>query len=204
MICFFFQREWYHTLPRNLCRTSPCPPSNMPTRLSALRSTLDLTMLMVRKCNHTFASQLNVIVYQFRRFSCCIFQFGNVFSFLSYVVYYVCHISSCIISMRLLSLPSPPHQRGGKVSYCTLVSLRAWEQQELQTDVGSTAFGSILLSYYAYSAEMILGLWKRLVHVFILAFIKLHRLHNSFVTNLLLHPSQHYQLPHCLQSSTAA
>lgn len=49
------------------------------------------------------------------------------------------YFSSCIISLRLLSLPSlphlsPSHPRGGKVSYCTPVSLSAWEPQELKSE----------------------------------------------------------------------
>ena len=79
------------------------------------------------------------------------------------------YFSSCIISLRLLSLPSLPHLslshlRGGKVSYCTPVSLSAWEPQELKSEWWHFCFfGSIRLSHDASSSELMIiqRLWKR-------------------------------------------
>lgn len=56
---------------------------------------------------------------------------------------FVCFFLMC--NSAASSVPSPrsvtssSHPRGGKVSYCTPVSLSAWELQELKCDFGSTA-----------------------------------------------------------------
>ena len=156
IICLL-QREWCHTLPRSRCPTSPCPPSKMPTKLSALRSTSDRIMLMVRKYNLKLAWLLNDVV-------CCLHLHSlltlNAFCTMlcsMFVIFFFMYnlTASSVPPLSPSPLPLSPAWWEGLILYAgESQRLRTTGTQEWTLSVLLFFFGSIRLSHVASSSEL--------------------------------------------------
>lgn len=97
-----------------------------------------LTLPTIRNAYKTFSIQVNfrpdnVDGERRQADSFCLLHFSTLNPDSSLVSDCVCRVSTCLLSLRLVSSPLSLTSLGGKVSYCTLVSLNAWNRKSSVT-----------------------------------------------------------------------
>lgn len=93
-----------------------------------------LTLPTIRNAYKTFSIMVNfrpdnVDGERLQADSFCLLHFPDS----SLVSYCLCRVSTCLLSLRLVSSPLSLTSLGGKVSYCTPVSLNAWNRKSSVT-----------------------------------------------------------------------